>query len=263
MSLAVSFLESAFGLSSDRNAENDAFSTLPGFKRLEESSTACHDELVYLLLEGSLSEKKRDNVKDIDLPKLYQEKLRRFLSWPLSKFRAERILASLPTSYLREHALLLGRLGRHDEALRISYCDLKSVDLALKYCDMLYKRQNMKKKMSHSISRNISDCPYLPLVKVALESENSDEGTASAISIISKRRDVINSGAALRLLPGKVPLSTISRSFLIPTLIENDSEVRRLQVSAKIIHIVLELPFVFGFIYWLMQPHFHRLPHLY
>lgn len=228
LALAVSFLESVFGLSSDRNIENDAFSTLPGFQQLEERAQACHDELVYLLLEGSLSEKKKPN-KEMDLAQLYQAKLRRFFSWPLAKFRAERILASLPSSYLREHALLLGRLGRHDEALRILYCDLKSLDLALKYCDMLYLRRKIKSS-GQSVSRDSSECAYLPLVKVALESDNSDEGTASAISIISKRRDIIDSGAALRLLPGNVPLAAIARSFLVPTLIEQESEVRRLQV---------------------------------
>ena len=95
---------------------------------------------------------------------------------------------------------------------------------------MLHLRQKIKNG-SQSLPRSDTDCAYLPLVKVALESNNSDEGTASAISIISKRRDIIDSSAALRLLPGNIPLAAIARPFLIPTLIEQESEVRRLQVS--------------------------------
>ena len=233
--MAINYLESAIGVTSERRVEEGAFSHLPGYDQLEERTISCHDELIYLLLEGVLKEKKSVHGKETDLGRLYQSKLRHFLGWPLAKFRAQRVLNALPTSFLREHALLLGRLGRHDEALRILYTDLKSVDLALKYCDMRYSRQRSTRKQGSNTTKSgdISslDCPYLPLVKAALDSSSSEEGTASAISIISKRRDVIDSGAALRLLPGNVPLSAIARSFLIPALVESESEVRRLQVN--------------------------------
>ena len=73
-----------------------------------------HDELSYLLLEGVISERvDGQSSEDSDLGALYRLKLRRLLSWPNSLIRSERLLKSLPTSFLREHALLLGRLGRH------------------------------------------------------------------------------------------------------------------------------------------------------
>ena len=53
----------------------------------------------------------------------------------------ERFLESLPPSFLQEKALVLGRLGKHEDAVRILYRDLKSLDLALEYCDGRYERQ--------------------------------------------------------------------------------------------------------------------------
>lgn len=236
LALAVTFLESVFGISSKRSPLDDLYAVLPPQSLLEERAPVCHDELAYLLLEGVISEKKGIGRDELNLSKFYQSKLRRFLSWPGAMYRAERILASLPTSFLREHALLLGRLGRHDEALQILYCDLKSLDLALKYCDMLHSRKNKSQKRQKSASGgNDNSCAYLPLVRVALLSKDSETAAASAIKIISQRRDVINRGEALRLLPGSIPLSAVARSFLIPALVESESEVRRLQIAASLL----------------------------
>uniref|UniRef100_A0A7S2KHW2 Coatomer gamma subunit appendage Ig-like subdomain domain-containing protein n=1 Tax=Leptocylindrus danicus TaxID=163516 RepID=A0A7S2KHW2_9STRA len=235
LALAVTFLESAFGISSRRSPLDDVYTLLPPGTLLEERAPVCHDELTYLLLEGVISEKKGSGRDELNLSKYYQSKLRRFLSWPGAMYRSERILASLPTSFLREHALLLGRLGRHDEALRILYCDLSSLDLALKYCDMLHSRKIISQKRQISAYGDDKRCAYLPLVRVALSSKDSEKAAASAIKIISHRRDVIDRGEALRLLPGSIPLSAVARSFLIPALVESESEVRRLQIAASLL----------------------------
>lgn len=231
--LAVFFLESAIGISTERPVADDEFERLPPNPESEERAVSLHDELAYLLLEGVISERGEDDfVEDSDLGKSYRLKLRRFLSWPKSKYRAERILASLPPAFLREHALLLGRLGRHEDALKILYIDLQSLDLALEYCDMRYdQKANLRgsRKPPH-------DCAYLPLVRVALESDPVDErGVSSAIKILSLRRETIDRGAALRLLPENIPVSAVARPFLIPALVDSESQVRRLKVSASLL----------------------------
>jgi len=258
--LAATFLESVVGVSTNRPMEskNDAFSTLPPDEASEERAANMHDELAYLLLEGVITERgDDDNDVDTELGSLYRGKLRRFLCWHNAKVRSERLLASLPSSFLQEHALLLGRLGRHEEALRILYCDLQSLDLALEYCDARYEREearfeqektnrNQYDETNNNIMNARNDlrehqgesvrCAYLPLVRVALESDSDTErGTAAAIQVLALRRGAIDRGSALRLLPQNVPVSAVARPFLIPALVDSESQVRRLKVAAALL----------------------------
>ena len=231
--LAVTYLESALGISSGRPIESPRESSYDEFN---ERKADMHDELSYLLLEGVISERgDGESSEDSDLGALYRLKLRRLLSWPNSRIRAERLLTSLPTSFLREHALLLGRLGRHEDALRIFYCDLSSMELALEYCDIRHERKMEEVKKGHGSSPP-SECAYIPLVKVALNADQDpDRGIAAAIQVLALRRNVIDKSAALRLLPKNIPLSEMARPFLIPAVVENQSQVRRLSVASALL----------------------------
>lgn len=227
--LAVTYLESAIGIATGRPSQSGETSFHPECQSdSDERKADMHDELSYLLLEGVISERgDGDDGEDSDLGAIYRYKLRRLLSWPNSMIRSERLLASLPSSFLREHALLLGRMGRHEDALRIFYSDLSSLELALEYCDV---RHEMEPK---NLPR---ECSYLPLVKVALNSDpDSDRGIAAAIQVLALRRDAIDKSAALRLLPKDVPMSAVARPFLIPAVVENESQVRRLTVAASLL----------------------------
>lgn len=269
--LAVMYLESAIGISSGRptasasTADTSPSSILPTDRQFEERVSELHDELAYLLLEGVISERSDDEAEvDSPLGELYRGKLRRLLAWPNAKVRSKNLMTSLPSSFMRERALLLGRLGRHEAALRIFYFDLKSLDLALEYCDVRYERQ--KGELEHEKRRRIAeekdgsgddnldsgvnnsvrslqnvtgvnaDCAYLPLVSVALESDqDSERGIAAAIQVLSLRREAIDRASALRLLPQSVPMSAISRPFLIPALVDSESQVRRLTIAASLL----------------------------
>ena len=227
--LAVAYLESALGISSGRPTESR------GDSSHDERKADMHDELSYLLLEGVISERvDGEPFEDSDLGALYRMKLRRLLSWPNSRIRSERLLTSLPTSFLREHALLLGRLGRHEDALRIFYCDLGSMELAIEYCDIRHERKEEEGRKIRTSS--IPDCAYIPLVKVALSADPDPErGIAAAIQVLALRRNVIDKSAALRLLPKNIPLSEMARPFLIPAVVENQSQVRRLSVASALL----------------------------
>ena len=254
--LAVTYLESAIGISAGRPINDEAFEMLPKDDNFEERAADLHDELSYLLLEGVIAERGDDAEvgadEDTNLGGLYRAKLRRLLSWPNAKIRSERILSSLPSSFLREHALLLGRLGRHEDALRILYCDLRSLDLALEYCDARHERQRLRLELGKARQATDPDrekdggrmtnivgdggCAYLPLVRVALESDpDSERGTKAAIQVLALRRGSIDRGAALRLLPQDVPVSAVARPFLIPALVDSESQVRRLAVISSLL----------------------------
>mmetsp|Transcript_20025 Transcript_20025/g.49833 ORF Transcript_20025/g.49833 Transcript_20025/m.49833 type:complete len:1448 (+) Transcript_20025:139-4482(+) len=257
--LAVAFLESAIGISTNR-PEEDEFDLLDkSMEYAENLISDFHDELCFLLLEGVISER-GDNQHDsasVDgdvtlLGRIYRQKLRRFLRWPLAKIRSERLLETLPRSFLQEKALVLGRLGRHEEALKILYCNCKSMDLALEYCDMLHNRR--KNKIEKERARLAADSllddrandelddrfqkenAYLPLVRVALESDpDKKRGISSAIQILAMRRGDIDRSAALRLLPNNLPVSAVARPFLIPALVDSESQTRRLKVVSSLL----------------------------
>ena len=258
--LAVTYLESAVGISTGKPlndlGEIHALESLPTEAGLEEHVAGLHDELVYLLLEGVIVEMRGDedeskgmavdiSVSDTKLGKLYRDKLRRMLSWPSAKYRADRILSSLPASFLQEQALLLGKLGQHDAALNILYCDLKNLGLALEYCDARYERQLQRDQLQQKRdirngfnpnSKSGAECAYLPLVKVALDSStSSSRGTSAAIQVLALRRHRIDRAAALRLLPETLPMSAVARPFLIPALVDSESQVRRLTVTAALL----------------------------
>jgi hypothetical protein len=253
--LAVTFLESAIGISTGRPTEEDEFDSLAPDENFEERIADFHDELCYLLLEGVITERgDDDNDSDTELGMIYREKLRQLLRWPLAKLRSERLLSSLPKSFLQEQALVLGRLGRHEDALRILYCDCNSMELALDYCDLRHQRQEAPKERArarltanglmddrldiedHDTKRKGGDCAYLPLVRVALESDSdSKRGTTAAIQVLALRRSSIDRAAALRLLPKNVPVSAVARPFLIPALVDSESQVRRLTVVSALL----------------------------
>jgi hypothetical protein len=244
--LAVSYLESAIGIATGRPSSPGSRSLIESSRdEVDERTADMHDELSYLLLEGIISERgDEDGEEDSNLGAIYRFKLRRLLSWPDSNIRSERLLSSLPSSFLREHALLLGRLGRHEDALQILYTQEKSLDLALEYCDVRHERQLAQ--MEEAKARGVGgmgsaravphECAYIPLVKVALSTDpDSDRGTAAAIQVLALRRGVIDKAAALRLLPKHIPMSSVVRPFLIPAVVENEAEVRRLTVASALL----------------------------
>ncbi|KAL7551985.1 hypothetical protein ACHAWF_015197 [Thalassiosira exigua] len=253
--LAVLYLESAIGIATGRpstGGDSESGSAIVGssFSRDDTDGRRAdmHDELAYLLLEGVISERgDADGGEDSGLGAVYRFKLRRLLGWPGSMVRSERLLGSLPSSFLRERALLLGRLGRHEDALRILYSRENGLELALEYCDVRHERRMAwadaaKARGGSYDGGNASsgvppyECAYTPLVKVALGSDpDPDRGTNAAIRVLALRRDCIDKTAALSLLPKNVPMSALVRPFLIPAVIENESQVRRLTVAASLL----------------------------
>jgi len=146
------------------------------------------------------------------------------------------------------------------------YRDLKRLDLALEYCDRRHEQRQERQELEKtrrqkyaggffddlviseqeqnyhdSYDKNApenSDCAYLPLVRVVLEcSESPEEGTTAAIQVLALRRGLIDWGSALRLLPQDVPVSAVARPFLIPVLVESESQVKRLTVASSLLRV--------------------------
>lgn len=233
--LAVSYLESAIGIATGRQPTNASSSpdslispssnrTESSREEIDELKADMHDEPSYLLLEGVISERGDDDGGvDSNLGALYRFELRRLLSWPDSRIRSERLLSALPLSFLREYALLLGRMGRHEDALQILYFQEKSLDLALEYCDVRHERQLARMEEAKANGAAPRSGPrgratpyqsaYIPLVKVALSMDpDIDRGTAAAIKALALRRKRIHK-ATVRLLPKNTPISSLVRVY--------------------------------------------------
>jgi hypothetical protein len=237
--LTVTYLESLVGISTKKPTMKDSSEFI-------ENITEMHNELALLLLEGVLSERTDvESEGDSALGSLYRSKLRRLLGWSNAAVNPDTLMTALPASFLRERALVLGQLGRHEDALRIFYCELKSLDLALEYCDARFEKQQVQisfdEKSSLENKAVLNDsiptaCPYLPLVAVALKTDKDpDAGIAATIKVLSLRRQNINRSAALRLLPKNIPIAALSQSVLVPALIEGESQARRMEVVSSLL----------------------------
>lgn len=244
--LAVTYLESVTGISSDKPLKAKSYEKAMDALPMEEGTSgliaSLNDELVFLLLEGVIAEMRGDDEDeenangddeniDTELGKIYRAHLRHFLGWPNAKYRPDRVLSYMPQNFLREKALLLGKLGEHQQALQILYKELNSLDLALEYCDALHAENKLNSSASSPSSSQKAECAYLPLVKVVL----STDSVPAAIRILSLRKNCIDRAAALKLLPSTIPMSMISRPFLIPALVDSESELNRLKVTASLL----------------------------
>ena len=249
--LAVAFLESAVGINSGRPSDRDDFDSALVDNKTTDHIANFHDELSFLLLEGVIAEKSDDGAqaRDTSLGGIYRKKLQKLLKWPWGRIRSDRFLATLPPSFLQEKASMLGRIGRHEDALRILYHELDSLELALEYCDDRFEQQRELRDrryqqqqrstgidQSYDLSTFVSgeDNAYLPLVRVALESIDQERGIRVAIQILALRRNAIDRAAALRLLPSGIPVSAVARPFLIPALVDSESQDRRLTVISAL-----------------------------
>jgi hypothetical protein len=248
--LAVAYLESAIGLHTGRLTETENPDLASNDPSHEEISNF-HDELAFLLLEGVLADRSDSVEIDIDteLGKIYRKKLRHFLRWPLTKFRPDQLMRSLPPSFLYEKALTLGQLGKHEEALRILYRDIGSLELALEYCDNRYESKKFEQERRSQVMQHSAfaahesghnapaqeDNEYLPLIRVVLETDDTEKGCAAAIQVLAMRRSAIDRAAAIRMLPADVPVSAVARPFLIPALVESESHMRRLTIVSALL----------------------------
>ncbi len=233
--IAITYLESAL-MSEEVDANDDL---LP----MDDTTMELQNVHAHLLMEGILAERDATNETTTSLGWLYRAKFKRCILTQKGLQLEDLLSVVLPSkqnNFLQhETALILGQLGRHMDALTILYHDMNRMDLALDYCDSLYQHNNLKQRKKKTNSE--SSCAYLPLIRVALQQQssssqdNNKNGIASAIQVLAMRNNRMDRAAALRLLPPHVPLSAVSRPFLVPALKDGESQVRRLTVAASLL----------------------------
>jgi hypothetical protein len=109
-----------------------------------------HDEFAQLLVEGlpfdneisidhsknEIELKPEDN-ETVQLYKVYRRKLQSFLG-NSQEYHPSKVLKFLPRQYLHENALVLSKLGRHREVLKIYLHQLRSQEMGETYCDKIF-----------------------------------------------------------------------------------------------------------------------------
>ncbi|CBJ28092.1 conserved unknown protein [Ectocarpus siliculosus] len=173
-----------------------------GGAREGEVTSALHDELAYLLMEGLLVEQgaaadrgqssrrlgsSKNIAKDKNgLAAAYRQRLQLFLQTS-EKYNPARLLSVIPSHFLEEHALLLSRLGRHEEVLHIYVRQLKNREMAEAYCGRIWERCESAAKAKSTAKRGApadaatatpspDEEVYLFLLKVYLQGQNKAGG---------------------------------------------------------------------------------------
>jgi hypothetical protein len=240
-----------------------------------EAPANMHDEFAQLLVEGlpfdneiSVDHSKNDIViqpeddETMQLYKVYRRKLQSFLM-NSQEYHPHRVLKFLPRQYLHENALVLSKLGRHREVLKIYLQQLKNRDLADAYCDRIYRLQQSLTvtASTSSASNKVAKLPesrtnmtntltsageiYLIMFVVLLGEDDDGEDLdvvereirlRSVVSLAEKYFDRFDTNAFLELLPRKNTTTVAMLLKYMQLVLEfQNTRKRNLQVRAGLV----------------------------
>lgn len=124
-------------------------------------------------------------------------------------YRPERLLSFFPSNTLHlERAILLSRLGRHDQALSIYIRKLNSIELAERYCDKWW--QSGKRSGATTGGTDV----YMTLLQVLLGSnDDSMQRIDEAIHVLSHYGERFNPVYVSNFLPSTLSLQKLCPFF--------------------------------------------------
>ncbi|KAJ7650763.1 hypothetical protein FB45DRAFT_25587 [Roridomyces roridus] len=197
----------------------------------QEESRVFHDRLAELYLKMTLSTKKRN---DKDWPQHY-EKLLKFIN-TTDRYSIDRLYGIISSEDLYEaRAILLGRFGRHDQALELYVYRLQDYQKAEEHCISVYR--------PGTETANV----YLTLLRLYLRptDKNAPDLLKPALDIVARHSHQLDAVDTLQLLPPLVSTQDV-RTFLIGALrapifdtrvIRNISKARGDQVDRKLMNL--------------------------
>lgn len=173
-----------------------------------------HDALISMYRE-KITDKKANSTEE-ELQHI-KSKLVAFLE-KSSHYTPERVILHFPNDTLfEERAIILGKLGRHEQALAIYVQILGDVDRAIRYCENIGEKSNDKNVDVYVILMRIlmnpDQCTSLigPLSNVQRHPKSTVPDLETALSILEKHADKISPIKALAVLPDDVSLSRLAR----------------------------------------------------
>ncbi|KAJ7760728.1 hypothetical protein DFH07DRAFT_430267 [Mycena maculata] len=197
----------------------------------QEESTAFHDRLAQLYLKMTLSAKKRN---DKDWTQHY-DKLLKFID-TTDRYRIDRLYSMISSEDLfQARAILLGRFGRHDQALELYVYRLQDYVKAEEHCTRVYR--------AGTETSNV----YLTLLRLYLlpTAKNAPDLLQPALDLIARHSPQLDAVDTLQLLPPLVTTQAV-RTFLIGALrapifdtrvIRNLTKARGDQIERKLMNL--------------------------
>ncbi|XP_062433020.1 vam6/Vps39-like protein isoform X2 [Rhea pennata] len=167
----------------------------------------------------------------------YRKKLLLFLeksSW----YEPGRLISDFPfDGLLEERALLLGRMGKHEQALFIYVHILKDTKMAENYCHKHYDRnKDGNKDVYLSLLRMYLSPPSVHcLGPIKMEVLEPQANLQAALQVLELHHSKLDTTKAINLLPANTQISEI-RIFLEKVLEENAQKRRFNQVLKNLLH---------------------------
>lgn len=154
-------------------------------------------------------------------------------------YTPETVLMNFPTdNLLEERAVILGRLGRHEQAVAIYVRALGDVQRAVTYCSKIYEQGGPGSQDVYvSLIKLIiyPDSSPLSLPGVVLSPKTSEPDLEKALVILEEHADRVNPLTALAILPDNVQVSRIQK-FLQVALHSQMVERRRVQLLRGLLY---------------------------
>ena len=171
--------------------------------------------------------------------KLYRLKLQAFLKDPRSDFSTKKIAKAIPQELQHEYALILSKMGRHDETLRIYCHHLADITSAEEYCHRLFD-QAVKGVYMKLILTLISPPEDSILLSLERGSMNGNDDAVRllhyAVSVAERNFDRVDSTEFLHALPKSIPIAMLTK-YLNLIFESGNAKKRNLQVVHQLLRI--------------------------
>ncbi|EQB77553.1 hypothetical protein CB1_000386008 [Camelus ferus] len=167
----------------------------------------------------------------------YRQKLLMFLEIS-SYYDPGRLICDFPfDGLLEERALLLGRMGKHEQALFIYVHILKDTRMAEEYCHKHYdQNKDGNKDVYLSLLRMYLSPPSVHcLGPIKLELLEPQANLQAALQVLELHHSKLDTTKAINLLPANTQINDI-RIFLEKVLEENAQKKRFNQVLKNLLH---------------------------
>ncbi|CAG9100793.1 hypothetical protein JYU34_013536 [Plutella xylostella] len=203
-----------------------------------ETNPSFHDALITKYRE-KITDKKA-TITDEELQHT-KSKLVAFLE-ESSCYTPERMILHFPNdSLFEERAIVLGKLGRHEQALAIYIQVLGDVDRAIRYCETVTERNPDKSQdvfvtlMRALLTPDRVSALTGPLASAPRHPRSLEPDVETALEILEKHADHISPLKALAVLPDSVPLLRLTR-FLQAALDSQLALKRRTQLLKGLLY---------------------------
>ncbi|XP_068111025.1 vam6/Vps39-like protein [Hyperolius riggenbachi] len=167
----------------------------------------------------------------------YRGKLLNFLEIS-NCYQPERLISDFPfDGLLEERALLLGRMGKHEQALFIYVHILKDTSMAEQYCHKHYDyaKEGNKDVYLSLIRMYLSPPDVHCLGPIKIKLEEPKPNINAALAVLEQHHGKLNTTKAIDLLPADTEIRNI-QIFLEKVLEENAQRRRYNQVLKNLLH---------------------------